>query len=151
MKTTTIYGSVKELDFFDLDKIKKSTLLRLEKDSLKFYFPEKKEHCRWVFNNTNSILKFNHSSLKEVVSFLKKKEIIYLDSTGQFDIDLTFNYFFSSKYKEIIEDSEFINLWHDGLSYIYMNQSSFINFESEDIVRIKNFLIINNINFRDLN
>ncbi|WCC45688.1 hypothetical protein PJW08_06540 [Tenacibaculum finnmarkense] len=42
MKTTTIYGSVKELDFFDLDKIKKSTLLRLEKDSLKFYFPEKK-------------------------------------------------------------------------------------------------------------
>lgn len=140
-----IYGSVRELNFYDFDKLKNGEFHRLEEDCLTFYSPKTEEFFRWSFNKDIS----NYSSLDEVVAFLDSKAINYFDITGRFDVELSFENFYSSKYKKIIEECKSIDLFHDTLNYVYFEKYCCIRFKTGELVRFKSFLIINNIEFRD--
>lgn len=83
-------------------------------------------------------------------AFLRENQIEYRNLTSAEDVELEFEPFYYSVYKNRLENSNDIILFWNEIMYLYEDVYCFYKFPEKDYYRVRTYLVKNKIIFKDL-
>lgn len=138
METIEINGSFKSLNKYSSEIIKKGNLYDLE------------DNCLTFFSGLKLVFWYFQENIEEMKAFLRENQIEYRNLTSAEDVELEFEPFYYSVYKNRLENSNDIILFWNEIMYLYEDVYCFYKFPEKDYYRVRTYLVKNKIIFKDL-
>lgn len=132
-----IISSIAQLKHKDKTIIKTGDFYDLFDNELWFFYKEKM--IIWTFQD----------SFVEVKELLDKLGIQYRNFTSEGNFEMNFERFYNSSFKERVLSNKEVYLFEDSLVFDWNNKVCFYSFPKTDINRLRTFLNINSITYKN--